>query len=201
MGLTEKQEAFLAYLSGYLEEQGHAPSFQEICDRFGFASFNTVTSYLRALERKGYVRLPRQKNLKRAIQVVQPGEDRSFEFPLLGTVAAGRPIEALEDPQTVEVPPSMAGEGECFVLRVQGDSMEEEGILDGDLVVVRKQPFAENGEIVVALLHNEATVKKYYRRPDHVELRPAHRGMSSFRVQEEDFRIEGKVVGVMRYYR
>lgn len=201
MKLTPKQQAVLAYLGRYINGWGISPSFDEIREQFGFASFNTVTTYLKILERKGYIRLPREKNRKRAIQVISPVETNRFELPLLGKVAAGRPIEAVEDPRAIEVPLSLAEGGDCFVLEVAGDSMEEEGILDGDFVVVKKQPTAENGETVVALIDNEATVKKYYRHGDHVELRPAHTGMESIRVRSEDLRIEGKVVGVMRYYR
>jgi repressor LexA len=201
MKLTSKQKDFLAYISRYTTEWGTPPSFDEICSHFGFGSYNTVTTYLKLLERKGYIRLPREKNRKRAIEVISPVETRRFEFPLLGRVAAGKPIEAVEDVSAIEVPPSMVGIGEHFVLQVKGDSMKEDGILDGDFVVIRRQPIAENGEIVVALVNNEATVKKYYRREDHVELRPAHKGMESIRVNTEDLRIEGKVVGVMRYFK
>jgi len=200
MKLTGKQQAVLAYISRYKDEWGGAPSFQEICTEFGFRSYNTVTTYLKILERKGYIRLPREKNRKRAIEVISPVETRRAELPLLGTVAAGKPIEAVEDARAVEVPPSMLGKGDRFVLRVSGDSMVEDGILDGDLVVVRKQRTAETGETVVALINNEATVKKYYRKGDSVELRPAHAGMESIRIHEGDLRIEGKVVGVIRHY-
>lgn len=199
MKLTDKQKRFLAYISRYKEEWGVPPSFDEICSHFKFASYNTVTTYLKILERKGYIRLPEGKNRKRAFEIISPVETRRFESPLLGMVAAGRPIEAVEDKRVVEVPPSMAGDGRCFVLQVRGESMEEDGILDGDFVVVRKQPAAENGEIVVALINNEATIKRYYRHRNHVELRPAHAGMDPIRVREGDLRIEGKVVGVMRY--
>jgi len=201
MKLTPRQKVFLAYISRYIEEWGQSPSFDEICSEFGFGSYNTVTTYLKILERKGYIRLPLEKSRKRAIEVIRPVETRRFEFPLLGRVAAGKPIEAVEDVKAIEVPPSMAKGGDCFVLEVKGDSMEEDGILDGDFVVVKKQPTAENGEIVVALMNNEATIKRYYERKDHVELRPAHTGMEPIRVQGGDLRIEGKVVGVMRYYR
>jgi repressor LexA len=118
---------------------------------------------------------------------------------LLGKVAAGKPIEAVEDRRAVEVPPAMTGGGEHFVLRVEGDSMIDDGILDGDYIVVRKQSVAENGETVVALVHNEATVKRYYRHEDQVELRPAHKGMESILVRDDSLHIEGKVVGVLRY--
>jgi len=201
MKLTEKQQVFLSFLYTYQEEWGSSPSFDEICRHFGFASYNTVTNYLRILERKGYVRVPARKNLKRAIEVIGPVKKRSFELPLLGKVAAGKPIEAVEDVDSIEIPPSMVAGGEHFVLQVEGVSMEDEGILNGDFIVVRKQPTAENGDTVVALIENEATVKKYYRKGARVELRPAHRGMDSFWVCEGDLRIEGKVVGVIRHYR
>jgi repressor LexA len=201
MKLTEKQKRFLSYVSRYIEAWGTSPSFDEICAEFKFGSYNTVTTYLKILERKGYIRLPRKKNRKRAIEVISPVETRRFEFPLLGRVAAGKPIEAVEDVSAIEVPPSMLGTGDHFVLQVKGTSMEEDGILDGDFVVVRKQLTAENGETVVALINNEATVKKYYKRKNHVELRPAHTGMAPFRIKKGNLRIEGKVVGVMRYYK
>lgn len=200
MKLTKKQKEFLAYISGYIGEWGYSPSFDEICTHFGFNSYNTVTTYLKILERKGYIRLP-QKNLKRAVEVISPVETRRFELPLLGRVAAGQPIEAVEDPDAVEVPPSMIGTGDFFALKVKGWSMEEDGILSGDIIVVRRQPAVENGETVVALIDNEVTVKKYYRKKDHIELRPAHKGMESIRVKEGDLRIQGKVVGVVRHYK
>jgi len=201
MKLTDKQKAFLAYLSNYLDEWGQSPSFDEIRAHFGFRSYNTVATYLSHLERKGYIRRPKAKNQKRAIEVIRPVESRRFEAPLLGAVAAGRPIEAVESPDVIEITPSMQGRGDRFVLRVEGDSMRDDGILDGDYVVIRRQPTAENGETVVALVNNEATVKKIYRRGDHIELRPAHEGMPSIFVRKGDLRIEGRVVGVVRHYK
>ena len=201
MKLTEKQKAFLGYISRYMDDWGRSPSFEEICSHFGFTSYNTVTTYLKALKRKGYIRLPRKKNQKRAIEVISPVETRRFEFPLLGRVAAGKPIEAVEDMDVIEVPSSMIGQGDHFVLQIKGDSMKEDGILDGDFIVVRKQPTAENGETVVALINNEATVKKYYRRKNYVELRPSHTGMEPIIVRKGDFRIEGRVAGIIRHYK
>jgi repressor LexA len=199
MKLTDKQKRFLAYISRYMEEWERSPSFDEICSHFGFRSYNTVSTYLKTLERKGYIRLPRQKNRKRAIEVISPVETRRFEFPLLGRVAAGKPIEAVEDAGVIEVPSAMIGSGDHFVLQVNGDSMEEDGILDGDFVVVRRQHIAENGETVVALINNEATVKKFYKKKGHIKLQPAHTGMKPIRVKKGDLQIQGKVVGVMRY--
>ncbi len=199
MKLTDKQKRFLAYISRYMEEWERSPSFDEICSHFEFRSYNTVSTYLRTLELKGYIRLPRQKNRKRGIEVISPVETRRFEFPLLGRVAAGKPIEAVEDAGVIEVPSAMIGSGDHFVLQVNGDSMEEDGILDRDFVVVRRQHTAENGETVVALINNEATVKKFYKRKGHIKLEPAHTGMKPIRVKKGDLRVEGRVVGVMRY--
>lgn len=200
MKLTEKQKEFLGYISSYIDDWGRSPSFDEICSHFGFNSYNSVTTYLKILERKGYLRLP-EKNRKRAIEVISPVETKRFELPLLGKVAAGRPIEAVEDSNVIEVPPSMVGSGDHFVLVVAGDSMVDDGILDGDHVVIRKQATAENGETVVALVENEATVKRYYRSGGKVELRPANENMQSFWFKKGDLRIEGKVVGVLRHYK
>jgi repressor LexA len=199
MKLTNKQKAVLNYISSYIDMWQIAPSFDEICSEFGFNSYNTVTTYLKILERKGYIRLPGEKNRKRAIEVISPVETKRLEFPLMGKVAAGKPIEAVEDMSAIEVPSSMAGSGDHFVLQVKGNSMQEDGIMDGDFVVVKKQPTAENGQTVVALIDNEATVKKYYKKRGHIELRPAHSGMESIRVRKGDIRIEGRVVGVIRY--
>ena len=201
MKLTSKQKDFLNYISSYIQEWRRSPSYDEICSHFGFRSYNTVTTYIKALERKGYIRLPRGKNLKRAIEVISPVETRRFEFPLLGRVAAGKPIEAVEDVDAIEVPPSMIGQGDYFVLQVKGDSMKDEGILDGDFLVVRRQPVAENGETVVALINHEATLKKYYKRKNHVELRPAHSGMAPILIRKGDLHIEGKVVGLIRKFK
>lgn len=199
MKLTEKQRSFLAYVSSYIKEWGTAPTYDEICNHFGFSSYNTVTGYLKILERKGYIRLPRAKSQKRAIKVLSPVETKLYEYPLLGKVAAGKPIEAIQDVSTVQVPPSMTGPGDHFVLRVEGNSMIDDGILDGDYIVVKKQSVAENGQTVVALIDNEATVKRYYRRKEHVELRPANKDMESIIVKDKALFIEGKVVGVLRY--
>lgn len=201
MKLTEKQKTFLEYVSRHIAEWGEAPSFEEIRTHFGYTSYNTVTTYLKTLERKGYLRLPRKKNRKRALEVISPVETKRFEFPLLGRVAAGKPIEALEVVDVIEVPPSMIGRGDHFVLQVKGDSMREDGILDGDFIVVRKQATAQNGETVVALINGDATVKRYHRKRDFVELRPANSGMKPILVSEGDLRIQGRVVGVMRRYK
>ena len=201
MKLTDKQQAVLFYIATYIDEWKKSPSFTEICDHFGFKSYNTVTTYLKSLQKKGYIHLPSKKNQKRGIQVVSPVEVRRFELPLLGLVAAGKPIEAIENAEAIEIPPSMLGEGDHFVLRVQGDSMRDDGILDGDFVVVRKGPTAENGQTVVAIVNNEATIKKYFETGSYVRLQPANPDVTPIIVKDRNFRIEGRVVGVIRRYR
>ena len=120
MKLTDKQKEFLGFISRYTDEWRRSPSFEEICSHFGFTSYNTVTTYLKVLERKGYVRLPDKKNQKRAIEVISPVETRRFELPLLGRVAAGKPIEALEQVDVIEVPPSMAEQGTTLFFKSKG---------------------------------------------------------------------------------
>lgn len=201
MKLTHKQQAVLFYIANYIDAWKKAPSFTEICEHFGFKSYNTVTTYLKILEKKGYIRLPSRKNQKRGTQVVSPIEVKRFELPLLGLVAAGKPIEAIESPEVIEIPPSMLGEGDHFVLRVQGDSMRDDGILDGDFVVVRKGPTAENGQTVVAMINNEVTIKKYFRSGSYIKLQPANPDVKPIMVKDGNFEIEGRVVGVIRRYK
>jgi repressor LexA len=195
--ITPKQKKILEFIRSHIEREGYPPSQQEIARAFSFRSLGTVQNYLVRLEREGL--LSRQWNARRGMRVVHP-EGRGLELPLAGTVAAGRPIEAVETPDTIEVPASMVGAGENFVLRVQGDSMVGDGILDGDFVVVRKQAAAENGQTVVALIENEATVKRLHRKGGRIELHPANPAMQPIVVEgEESFRIEGVVVGVIRH--
>ena len=195
--LTPKQKQILDYIRAHTDRHGVAPSQREIARAFGFRSLGTVQNYLVRLERAGL--LAREWNARRGTRVLPP-EPRGVELPLAGRVAAGKPIEAIENPDRIEVPASMAGAGENFVLRVQGDSMVGDGILDGDYVVVRKQATAESGQTVVALLADEATVKRFYRKGDQIELHPANPAMQPLVVEDSaDFRIEGVVVGVIRH--
>jgi repressor LexA len=197
--LTPKQQRIFDYIARHIEERGYAPSQQEIAKAFGFRSLGTVQNYLVRLEREGL--LNRDWNARRGLQL-RTARERGLKLPLAGTVAAGRPIEAIETADSIEVPPAMVGNGEHFVLRVAGDSMIEDGILDGDYVVVRKQTGADHGQTVVALLGNEATVKRLHRRGRHIELHPANPAMAPIVIQDpEHFRIEGIVVGVIRHYR
>jgi repressor LexA len=202
MPLTKRQREILTYLSAYSEQNGFAPSFEEIAENFRYNSLATVHEHLTNLERKGYIK--RNYNESRAIEIL-PSEasPRAVELPLLGSVAAGMPIEALEHGETFTVPDAMIGRGgNHYVLRVRGNSMVDEQIRDGDFVVVNERQRADNGEMVIAMLNgNSATVKKYYRERDgRIRLQPANETMQPIYVHENDITIQGIVVGVLRRY-
>jgi repressor LexA len=202
MPLTKRQREILNYLTVYTEQNGFAPSFEEIAENFGYNSLATVHEHLTNLERKGYIK--RSYNESRAIEILpSDASPRAVELPLLGSVAAGMPIEALESNETFCVPDNMVGRGgNHYVLRVRGNSMVDEQIKDGDFVVVNQRERADNGEMVIALINgSSATVKKYYRERDgRIRLQPANETMQPIYVHENDISIQGIVVGVMRRY-
>ncbi len=202
MPLTKRQREILSFLTEFAEAHGYAPSFDEIAQRVNYNSLATVHEHLSNLERKGYIK--RSYNESRAIEIL-PSEvfQRAVELPLLGLVAAGAPIEATLAGESVAVPDGFLRRGaEHYVLRVRGNSMIEEQIRDGDFVVVQERQRADNGEMVIALLHgNSATVKRYYRERDgRIRLQPANETMAPLYVHEDDVRIQGIVVGVLRKY-
>ena len=199
MNLTRRQQEVHSFLNEYFEEQGTAPSYEEIRQGLGLSSLSTVFKHLKQLERKGYLRSP-WASQKRALVLVGRGRP-AVTLPLLGAVAAGEPIEAVEVPDQVEVPEGLLRGGECFALKVRGDSMIEDGIHDGDLILVKKQETAETGQTVVALIEGEATVKKFFRRGKLVELRPANPEMEPITVPAEKVKIQGVVIGLMRTYK
>jgi repressor LexA len=202
MPLTKRQREILKYLQGYSEENGYAPSFEEIARHFNYNSLATVHEHLTNLERKGYIR--RSYNESRAIEIL-PSEvfPRAIDLPLYGTVAAGVPIEAMAGSETVSVPEEFARRrGEHYVLRVRGNSMIDEQIRDGDFVIVNERKTADNGEMVIALLNGSAaTVKRVYRERDgRIRLQPANETLAPMYVHENDILIQGVVVGVIRRY-
>ncbi len=203
MPLTKRQKQVLDYLTEYISDHGYAPSFEEIAQHFGYTSLATVHEHLSNLERKGYIR--KAYNESRSIELVgTPKPDGSgIELPLLGMVAAGLPIEAIEDTETLTVPPDMVRRNRRnFVLKVQGDSMIEESIRDGDFIVVSAQDTAEDGQMVVALVRGEsATVKKLYREArGRIRLQPANPTMDPIIEDARDVQIQGIVVGVIRKF-
>lgn len=202
MPLTKRQKEILDFLRAFLEEHGYAPSYEEIARHFAYGSLATVHEHLENLQRKGYIR--KSYNESRSIELVPVGSRiAAVELPLLGTVAAGVPIEAIEEQETIAVPEDLLGRsGQNYVLRVKGDSMIDEQIRDGDYVVVNARQSAENGAMVVALVHGDsATVKRFYREPDgRVRLQPANPEMPPLYFDAADVRIQGIVVGVIRRY-
>jgi repressor LexA len=202
MPLTKRQKQILDYIEEFIDDKGYAPSFEEIAEDFGYSSLATVHEHLSNLERKGYIR--KSYNESRSIELVsQSAPVGMVELPLLGLVAAGLPIEAIESRETLGVPPDMPRRGrENFVLQVQGDSMIDEQIRDGDFIVVSSQASAEDGEMVVALVGGDsATVKKLYREPgNRIRLQPANPTMQPIFVNADDVLIQGVVVGVIRKY-
>ena len=198
--LTERQHEVLQFIKRRIDECGIAPTLQEISNQFGFSSTASAQKHVNLLVQKGL--LSRDRHQKRGLTVVSRGDhSESPDLPLLGTVAAGFPIESLPDDERVFVPHNMVGRGDRFVLRIRGDSMIEEGIQDGDLVVVKRRETARDGETVVALVDGEATLKRLYRRPGGmIVLQPANEAMPAIVVREDSVRIQGVLVGLLRTY-
>ncbi len=214
--LTPKEKNVLEFIESYISSNGYSPSFLEIKEHFGFASNNSVQNYLRQLEQKNYIHNP-GGNQKRAIRVLHsaqalPDNLREIQtrltpnvtIPLLGNVAAGAPIEHLKHDEFIDIPVSLLKKPEqTYALQVQGDSMIEDGIHDGDTILVQRQEYAMDGEIVVAVVNHEATVKRIYQRKKRdgkIELRPANSTMESFWYRPEEVDIRGIVVGLIRKY-
>ncbi len=203
MPLTKRQKQILDHIREFIGDEGYAPSFEEIAQHFGYSSLATVHEHLSNLERKGYIR--KAYNESRSIELVEASSSGAsvIDLPLLGTVAAGLPIEAVQDDESLGVPPDMVRRGrENYVLRVQGNSMIDEQIRDGDYIVVASQDNAEDGQMVVALVGDEsATVKKLYREPNNrIRLQPANATMKPIIEPAGNVRIQGVVVGVIRKY-
>lgn len=200
MSLTKRQREILDYLTIYTEDKGYAPSFEEIAAHFNYSSLATVHEHLSNLERKSYIK--RRYNESRGIQLLSDDElPRSVQLPMLGMVAAGLPIEVMEQQEMIAVPDNMVSRsGNHYVLTVRGNSMVDEHILDGDMVVVNDRKNVTNGETVIALIEgSSATVKKLYREKDgRIRLQPANSTMDPIYIHENDFAIQGVVVGVMR---
>jgi repressor LexA len=207
MALTKRQKEVLNYLVGFLNKNGYSPSFEEIARALKLTSLATVHKHLSTLERKGFIR--RGYNQSRSIEVMQLPKsvreqvlDRQLvELPLAGRIAAGRPLEAVEEHETISLADFARGQN-TFVLQVKGESMREDHILDGDYIVVEQTQVANPGEIVVALVReDEATVKRFYREPaGKIRLQPANSQMEPIIVPVSDVKIQGRVVGVLRKY-
>ena len=197
--LTRRQQAILEHLRESRERQAHPPTLDELCRELGLRSRGSLHKHVQALVDAGHVEPLSGK--QRGVRLREPGQDDLLSLPLLGRIAAGRPIEALENPQDLEVPRQLRGKGRCYVLQVRGDSMIDEGILDGDWVVVEQRDHARDGEIVVALIDGEeATLKRIEQTPSACILHPANPNLAPLRYAPERVQIQGVVTGQMRVY-
>jgi repressor LexA len=207
MALTKRQKQVLNFLVGFLNKHGYSPSYEEIAHSLRLTSLATVHKHITTLERKGFIR--RGYNQSRSIEVLQLPrpvreqviERQIVELPLAGRIAAGQPLEAVEDRAAISLGDFACG-GNTFVLQVKGNSMQDDHILDGDYIVVEQTQLANPGEIVVALVHGEeATLKRFYREPGgKVRLQPANAAMGPILLPASDVKIQGRVIGVLRKY-
>ncbi|HTL00715.1 MAG TPA: transcriptional repressor LexA [Vicinamibacterales bacterium] len=198
--LTKRQREILDYLQDFIHQHGYAPSLEEIGRRFGLSSLATVHKHLTNLQEKGFIK--RAWNRSRSVEMIPTNTNgRSVELPLLGYVAAGLPIEAIASSETIAVPEDLVGRRDTYVLRVKGNSMIDEQICDGDLVIVEDRKTAQNGETVVALLGgSDVTLKKLYRENGRIRLQPANPTMQPIYAEADQVQVQGVVVGVMRKY-
>lgn len=202
MPVTPKQRRIFDFIRRYIDSNHEAPTIAEIGRQFQMRSSASVHAVLTALEREGLIK--RIPNVSRGIQVVQQSEssEEDNEVPLLGTVAAGQPIEAILTHDTISVPKDLQGRGRTFALRVRGESMVDENIQDGDIIIVASQQTAENGQVVIACIDgNYATVKRFYREPDFIRLEPANPQFKPIFIKTpERIQIQGVVRGLIRKY-
>jgi repressor LexA len=207
MALTKRQKEVLDYLVSFLNKRGYSPSFEEIAHGLKLTSLATVHKHLSTLEKKGFIR--RGYNQSRSIEITQlpkPVREQVIErhaagLPLMGRIAAGRPLEAIEDRESISLGDFTRGQN-TFVLQVKGDSMQDDHILDSDYVVVEQTQVANQGDIVVALIANdETTLKRFYRESaGKIRLQPANSQMSPIIVSASEVKIQGRVIGVLRKY-
>lgn len=208
--LTQRQKEILEFIEDFQGREGIAPTHREICEHFNYSSYGTVYKHLKLLAEKGY--LWRDWNQKRGLKLLKPipgrreatqGSADVQDLPYFGRIAAGQPIEAVAGDERLSVPEHLLAsgrKGSHYVLRVQGDSMIDEGIHDGDFVVVQSRDVADSGEMVVALISGEATLKRFYPEGQQVRLQPANPNMQPFYVPANDVRVQGIVVGLMRRF-
>lgn len=198
--LTERQRDILGFIREFQKRNGIAPTHREICEHFGFSSYGTVYKHLSLLEKKGLIR--RDWNQKRGVELIDESASApaARQLPFFGYIAAGRPIEVVQSHETVSVPEDLTARGENYVLKVRGESMIEDGIYDGDFVIINQRQQAFNGEMVVAMVHGEVTLKRFYLERDRVRLQPANSTMPPIYVPASEVVIQGVVVGLMRRF-
>ncbi|MGD0099240.1 MAG: transcriptional repressor LexA [Acidobacteriota bacterium] len=200
MKLTKRQKEILDFLSEFIEHNGYSPSMEEIAEHFHFASLNAVFKHLEALESRGH--LHRDSNRARSIQLSPSSSTGVRNLPLFGYIAAGRPIEAVSNTETLQIPEHfLPRKGNYYILRVKGESMIDEHIRDGDFVVVESREVADPGDTVVALVDNESvTLKRFFPEGGQVRLQPANEALAPIILDGNRVKIQGVVVSVMRKY-
>jgi repressor LexA len=206
MAITKRQREVYDYISDFVQRKGYSPSFEEIGDGLGLSSLATVHKHISNLEKKGL--LSRDYNRSRSIDLLPPkgrlkqamAINSGITLPLVGRIAAGQPIEAIERPESISLADFVRSK-EVFVLEVSGESMQDEHIVDKDYVLVEKTKIAHNGDIVVALVEgSDATLKRLYREGDKIRLQPSNAKMKPIIVPAADVQIQGRVIGVLRKY-
>jgi repressor LexA len=209
MALTKRQRQVYDFISGFVQKKGYSPSFEEIGEGMGLSSLATVHKHLTNLEKKGLLR--RDYNRSRSIDVVPERRAKAFaaaaaaaaaetSLPLVGRIAAGKPVETFEQPETISLT-DVTRSKDVFVLQVTGDSMQDEHIVDGDYVMVEKIRTARNGEIVVALVDgSDTTLKRFYKEGDTIRLQPSNVTMKPIMVPAHAVQVQGRVIGVLRKY-
>jgi repressor LexA len=198
--LTDRQKAIYDFLLKTIREKGFAPSIHEIGRQFKIASTNGVSDHLKALEKKGYIRRVGKRAIEVANALGKTVLTGTREVPVLGKVAAGKPLLSEENIDGVITIPDDMGSGKQFALQVKGDSMIDAGILDGDKVIVKQQGTAENGEIVCAVINGEATLKRFFKKDGVITLKAENEKYAPIVVSEGEFRIAGRIVGLLRKF-
>lgn len=197
MALTKKQKDVLDFITEYVRENGYSPTQKEIQMHFSFKSLGSVQDYIKYLTNGGYL-----NNDSHSVRGLMPSnvQQNSEDIPLLGNIAAGTPIEAIENADTISVPAHMLGKGQHYALKVKGESMIEDGILSGDIAIIKHQTQADNGQIVVAVVDNETTLKRYFKKSKQIELHPANKAMQPIIIKDKECEIRGLMVGLIRTY-
>jgi len=194
--LTKRQTEILAFIKHFIETNEYSPSYREIAKALCLSSVATVAEYINVLSQKGY--LDKEGSCARSLQLTPSWDERIFEIPLLGQIAAGKPIEAIRTNETIEIPRDMTGHN-VFALRVQGDSMIEDGILDGDFVIIERTNNPKNGDVVVALLDQDnVTLKRFYREKRRIRLQPANKNYKPIYTKRAI--VQGRLKGIIRKF-
>lgn len=194
--LTKKQSEILSFIKSFIDTNDYSPSYREIAKALNLSSVATIAEYVNVLSQKGY--LNKEGSAARSLQLTPSWDERIFEVPLLGLVAAGKPIEAIRTNETIEIPRDMTGHN-VFALRVQGDSMVEDGILDGDFVIVERTNNPKNGDIVVALIDQDnVTLKRFYKEKKRIRLQPANKKYKPIYTRKAI--VQGRLRGVIRKF-